>query len=235
MSTLDSPNRSKWRQFLRQVPFLAGLNEAAFEQVASACVRRELPAKTSLFYEGDEGYCLYVLGKGTIQIRKETASTPLVVAELHAGDVIGELALLDGQPRSATAITTTPCTLYELSRDRFLRCIQDHPELALAMVAVLTQRLREANEQLAHRQMPVETRLVAQLVARLALQPEPQIPPVLLGKLTNAELGRHLSTTRETISRKMDTLLQQGIVKRDTQGLWVLHPQQLQRFLKENA
>lgn len=231
MATTDTRNRGAWRQFLRQVPFFSGLDEVALEQVAAACIRRELPAKSFLFYEGDSGYCLYVIGRGTIQIRKEAAPSPLVVAERRAGEVIGELALLDGQPRSATAVTTTPCTLYELSRERFLECIQRRPELALGMLEVLTKRLREADDRLAQRLMEVEVRLAAFLLERVKQSTPEESGRVLLGKLTNAEIGRQIGATRETISRKMEPLVRHGIVLRDAEGLWILQPRKLQEAI----
>lgn len=211
---VESRGRGAWKQVLRQVPFFAGLDDEGLALIAEACTRRELPAKTYLFYEGDSGYCLYVIARGLVQIRKEAVPAPLIVAERGIGEVIGEMALLDGEPRSATAFTLKHCTLYELSRERFLQCIQRKPELALSMLEVLTQRLRQADDRLAHRLKPMEVRLATLLLERArGVSPEGN-GSVMLGRLVYADIGRVIGVARETISRQIAAWEKEGLVGR---------------------
>jgi CRP/FNR family transcriptional regulator, cyclic AMP receptor protein len=230
----EGRGRGAWKKILRQVPFFAELDDESLSLIAEACVRRELPAKTYLFYEGDSGFCLYVIGRGTIQIRKEAAPVPLIVAERGVGEVIGEMALLDGAPRSATAFTLKPCVVYELSRERFLLCIQRHPELALGMLEMLTQRLRQADDRMAHRLKPMEVRLATILLERAhGLEPDTD-GCLALGKLVYADLGRTIGVARETISRQIATWEKQGVVRRSAGRTLLCSPKALEQLTRES-
>jgi CRP/FNR family transcriptional regulator, cyclic AMP receptor protein len=225
--------RAAWTKFLRQVPFFSGLDATGLALIAEACVRRELPARSSLFFEGESGYCLYVIVRGSVQIRKEATPTPLVVAERGVGEVIGELALLDGKPRSATAITLRSCVLYELSRERFLQCIQRRPELALGMLSVLTQRLRQADDRATHRLKPLDVRLAALLLEKAQGTSPGPAGTLPLGRLVYAELGRTMGVARETVSRQFALWESQELVQRTDGRTVLLNPVALERLAQQ--
>ena len=212
-----------WKQALRQVPIFSGLDETALADIANACIRRVIVPGTYLFFEGDPGRCLFVIERGVLQIRKETDGEPLIVAERGAGEAVGEMALLDGNSRSATAVAKTKTVLYELSRDEFLERIRRRPELALKMLEVLAHRLREADNRTALRLRTVGDRLVSFLWDRAQQEAtndmESQV--ICLGNLTNAEIGRQIGAKRETVSREMALLEQKEVVERKGRDLWI--------------
>ena len=94
-----------------------------------------------IFREGDPGDCLFVIVEGEVDILVHGA----VVDHLAAGSVFGEMALIDGLPRSGTALAATDCKLAAISEKRFLRLIEQTPRFALQIMRVITERLRRTD------------------------------------------------------------------------------------------
>jgi CRP/FNR family transcriptional regulator, cyclic AMP receptor protein len=109
---------------------LAGLEQLSFE------------AGQQIFHQGEAGHLLYILLQGRVQISLD--EVPL--AELEPGTCFGEMALFDAQPRSATATALEDCVCLALSEDNLRALIQKSPQLTLALLQVLGQRLRQLNQ-----------------------------------------------------------------------------------------
>jgi len=99
---------------------------------------KPLPAGEVIFAQGDRGDLMYVVAQGTAQILVEGK----VVETVGVGGIVGEMALIDAEPRSATAITKTDCVLIPLDVERFAGLVARHPEFALQVMRVLAHRLR---------------------------------------------------------------------------------------------
>ena len=97
-----------------------------------------------IFQEGDSGDELFVVRDGEVAVKVRDA----VVETLGASEIFGEMALVDGKPRSATVVAQTDCVLVPIREKQFLLMIGEAPYFALAVMRVLVQRLREANAQL---------------------------------------------------------------------------------------
>lgn len=106
---------------------------------------RPCPAGTVLFEEGQPGDTMYVIQSGRVQISKRVGDTRVTIAQLGPGDCVGEMAILDGQPRSADALVAEDAVLVVLDRNTFEQMIRDHGEIAVRIMRKLSQRLREAN------------------------------------------------------------------------------------------
>ncbi len=94
-----------------------------------------------LFTEGDPAPCMYVVRAGTVQI----TSGKTVLEEARPGSILGEMALIDDKPRSATALAMTDCEIAVIDRNRFLSLVQQTPSFALDVMKVLSHRLRRTN------------------------------------------------------------------------------------------
>lgn len=101
-----------------------------------------------VFEEGDLGEKLYLVLSGTVRIRKESDLVATVLGEIGAGEMFGEMALLDSKPHSATAIAVGPTELAVYDKASFLASLRADPELALRVIESLARRLRATNEQL---------------------------------------------------------------------------------------
>lgn len=92
----------------------------------------------TIFSEGDPGDCMYAVVEGNVEIRLHGKT----VEQITPGGVFGEMALIDAQRRSATAVAATDCKLAAIPEKRFLRLVEQTPHFALQMMRVVTDRLR---------------------------------------------------------------------------------------------
>lgn len=96
-------------------------------------------AGTPIFHAGDTGSEMYVIREGRVAIRRGG----IVLNTLSAGDVFGEMALIDGSPRSADAVAESDCVIVPVNAERFDRMVQITPHFARTIMKVLTERLRD--------------------------------------------------------------------------------------------
>lgn len=145
---------------LRQVPLFQSLDDEAAAKLCSLMESREYNADTVLFRAGDTGDAMYLIESGKVRISVRTADgRELTLTDLEAGDFFGEMALLDGQARSADAATVADSRLAILSREPFLSFLASNPRFSLAMLIAVGNRLRRTDEllrRLATRNVNVE-------------------------------------------------------------------------------
>jgi CRP-like cAMP-binding protein/HEAT repeat protein len=125
--------------FLKRVPLLRDLSAYYLLEQAEIAEWHARSAGETLFAQGDKGEALYIICQGEVEVRLGER----VVAKLGAGECIGELALLDGEPRSATAVATCDTTLLEVASDRFKHLLLTQPPAARALLRTLDRRIRE--------------------------------------------------------------------------------------------
>ncbi|MBI5546280.1 MAG: Crp/Fnr family transcriptional regulator [Deltaproteobacteria bacterium] len=106
---------------------------------------RPCPRGTILFEEGQPGDRMYVIQSGKVEIIKRVGEVRFLLASLQQGDSVGEMALLDGQARSADAVVVEDATLLVIERDTFEQLIRENGEVAVRIMRKLSERLREAN------------------------------------------------------------------------------------------
>ena len=120
--------------------------------LAEAVTRRALPAGETLFSTGDPGEALYVVKEGRVELfLRDAAGQKIVLHVAGPGDVFGELALLDGGSRSATAVAIEDADLLELSRTHLGRIFQRRPEAALRLLGAMAHMTRRADDLLKSR------------------------------------------------------------------------------------
>ena len=137
---------------LRSVPLFASLDDLAASELRDLLVIRDVAGETSLFHSGDSGDSMYLIENGRVRISvRDVDGSDVTLAELAGGDFFGEMALLDGKPRSADATVIETARLAILSRENFLKFVRGNPEVALKMLSAITQRLRRTDELLRQR------------------------------------------------------------------------------------
>lgn len=134
---------------LRAIPLFDGLARGELEEIASILHRREYTPDEVLFRQGNPGVGMYIIREGHVEIVYEPTGDTL--AELDDGDFLGELALLNESPRSATAIARSESTLYGLYRPDLLGLVEHDTDLGvkllLRMSRVISKRLIHVNDQ----------------------------------------------------------------------------------------
>jgi CRP/FNR family transcriptional regulator, cyclic AMP receptor protein len=132
---------------LRSVPLFASLDDDAARELRSLLKSENVSHATPLFYKGDSGDAMYLIESGRVRISiKDQDGNEVTLAELAQGDFFGEMALIDGRQRSADAGVIEDARLAVLSRQAFLAFVRSSPDVALEMLAALTDRLRRTDE-----------------------------------------------------------------------------------------
>ena len=138
---------------LEQVELFDDLDGAALRALGAQMVLRTFAAGATVFREGDPGDWMGLLVAGEICVRKDAdARDSRTVAVETRKRVVGEMSLIDGEPRSATCVATRPATLLVLTRERFQKLTKERPELAFAVLMrvarVISRRLRATSGRL---------------------------------------------------------------------------------------
>ncbi len=115
---------------------------------------RKFTAGEFLFFEGDSSDFAYIIRSGRVEILKETPTGPVHLAVLGHGDVLGEMGLIDGRPRSATARACEPVVATAIDRTEFMRLILHQPREVLGLLRALFERLRSMNRMLEEYSVP---------------------------------------------------------------------------------
>jgi len=137
---------------LRSVPLFASLGDESAEALRELLELELRPAGSVLFRKGERGGAMYLIEGGRVRIHiRDRGGDDVTLAELAAGDFFGEMSILDGKPRSATATVSEEARLAVLSREHFHDFVQRSPEVALSMLAAITERLRQTDEMLRQR------------------------------------------------------------------------------------
>src|SRR6266496_80576 len=137
---------------IRSVPLFASLEDDEVRDLRSLLRTREAPADTELFHAGDLGDAMYLIESGRVRITiNDDDNKEIILAELAQGDFFGEMAIIDGKQRSASATVSENAVLAVLSRDDFLRFIRNNPGVALEMLSATFGRLRRTDKLLAQR------------------------------------------------------------------------------------
>lgn len=129
---------------LETTPMLEGIPAADHDEVTRATTRREYAANDVLFRRGDSGAEVYMLTRGAVRLVEglgDDRTQGRRIVSVHAGVMFGEVALLDGGPRTATAVFEAPSVVYALPRDALDRWSAERPELAAALMHTLANQL----------------------------------------------------------------------------------------------
>jgi CRP/FNR family transcriptional regulator, cyclic AMP receptor protein len=136
---------------LRHVPLFESLDAGAADELCELLESVDRKAGAVLFRAGDEGNAMYLIEHGTVRICvRAKDGHEVTLTELRRGDFFGEMALLDGKPRSADARVAEDARLAVLSREHFLSFVGNNPNVGLEMLTALANRLRHTDELLRH-------------------------------------------------------------------------------------
>jgi predicted CoA-binding protein/signal transduction histidine kinase len=131
--------------FLRKVPLFADLPEDDLSRLCEMVERVELPAGQELFAEGSVGDKAYVIESGDLEVIKDSGGRPVLLDLRRAGDVIGEIALLEDTPRTATLRARTESTLLAINQEQFDTLVNSSPTAARVLLNTVVARIRNMN------------------------------------------------------------------------------------------
>lgn len=220
---LDMPLGSPVLQSLSGIPFFGGLEPAALERLAASMRARRFRRGEVIFHIGDPGDALFVIVSGDVKISlpSETGDEA-ILATLRPGDVFGELALLDGAPRSASATALGATETVVLPRDRFRELLASEAGFRDALLASIAGELRRLTHHVEELHfLDITGRLAARLV-RLAEEggtPMPDGAIQLRANLTQADLAAMVGCTRQSVNKLLGQFTDDGLVRPEREGI----------------
>jgi CRP/FNR family cyclic AMP-dependent transcriptional regulator len=178
-------------------PVFRPLSEPARAKLAAASVRLCLEPGAVLFNAGDAGDAVYIIIEGEVEIRTGFSSGREVrFVTLGAGAIVGEMAALDGGPRSADVAATRRTQLSRIPRALLFEALEAEPKAAVALIGELSRRIRVANS-------AMEAKVILDLGGRLAqflLDAQNRVGTI---SMTQTEMARRLGVSREKVNRKL--------------------------------
>jgi CRP-like cAMP-binding protein len=219
-------------RMLADVPLFSTLEEAEQADLLSRLRKRRYRKGEMVFLRGDPGRDLYLIESGSVKICLTTADgKELTLALLGPGEFFGELALLDGEPRSSDAVVMEPSQFLLLERNDFRQFLLQHPQVAHRVMEVLSRRLRDNNQLVQDAAFFDIAARLARVILRLAEQVgQPDGSSVVIGRrLTQNELAGMVGTTRESVNKWLMEYERQGMIERQNGLIRVLKPEALQR------
>jgi CRP-like cAMP-binding protein len=199
---------------LRSSVLFQNADEQALSEIAKQLRRRRFRRHETIFHQGDPGDSLHIVSSGAVKIvLPSIEGDEAIIATLRSGDFFGELALIDGAPRSATAVALEPSETWTLSRDVFLATLDRSASLRDSLLAGLVRELRRLTGHVEELHfLDLAGRLSSRL-ARLAREAEPDANEVHLDwPYTQSDLASMIGGTRQSVNKLLSGLVERGLV-----------------------
>ncbi|MGB1109397.1 MAG: Crp/Fnr family transcriptional regulator [Gammaproteobacteria bacterium] len=203
------------RELLQHHYLFRDLSDDVLDRLSAMAHLKSLPAKQTIFLRGDEGGSLFGVLKGEVKV---CASTPggkeTVFGYLGAGDVLGEIALLDGRERDADAFTTRFTRMIEIRRGPFAELMSSEPQLAIHMVNMMCARVREFSERIEDYSILDSAGRLAKLILGEAKRHGRETKDGLLVDTLpyQGEIARMIGTSRISVNKHLQCWKREGIL-----------------------
>ena len=217
---------------LRDVSIFRGVGDAVLQRVAARLRRRSFRRGEVIFHHGDPAGAMHVIKSGRVKIHTPSEEGEETVITLyHEGECFGEMAALDGGPRSTSATAVEPTETLTLLREDLLSLLREDPDLALAIVQELIARLRRTNASLEEAfYLSLDARMARRLLEmaeaegrRTANGVEVPLP------LTQQELAGMVGVTRVSVNRLLGAFQDERLIRLNKGSFTVLDMEALRR------
>lgn len=196
--------------FLSTVPLFRELERSAVRGFAEVTREQRFAKGALIVSEGDIGDALYVVRSGEVKVvLVGDDGREVILQVLGIGDHFGELALIDGRPRSAHVVATHASILLVLRRPEFRRQVEQNPKVAWELMVELSRRLRQADGTIGSLVLLDVPGRVAKVLLEHATPGE---PASLVRQLTHQTIAQMIGASRETVSRAMSEFQEKGVI-----------------------
>ena len=207
-------------QLLKGVDLFSALSDAQIGQVASTAAEQNYKRGQNIVAQSETSDAFFLIAQGSVKVTANAVGgREVILATLGAGDFFGEMALMDGEPRSATVRTVAKTKLFRIDRESFLKSLRRQPDLALALLAEMSRRLRRADLQISSlalmrvwgRVSANILKLVEERRVRTKTQ-DAKFISIIHNRPTHKTIAAMSGTTRETVTRVFKLLVQRGAI-----------------------
>jgi len=229
----DSKGPAAQRSALHDHPIFRGVDDAAVKQLFKYAKVLAFKRGATIFARGDSGDRLYAVRSGTVRISISAPDGRGATFNLiGSNEIFGEIALLDGQKRTANAIAHTDCELLAIERRDFLPFLERQPKLALNFIELLCERLRRTSEQVEHVMLSdLSGRLAKTILALGTKDGEPNNTITA----TQREISEMVGATRESVNKELRRWAKQHWIALTPGEIAVLDQDALQGLTRKQA
>lgn len=234
-SRLDS-SRHVTTTYLQTIPLFAKLGDEPLAEIIPFLHPRAYAPGVTLFHQGMPGTMLYLIEEGRVRLSSTGHNGDEHTLSIYGpGEIFGELALLDGLPRSASAVTITDTAVWLLAKTDLDRLMEQYPPVARSMNRILAARLRASATH-------VEAIIFQDVIGRLAYEllnlsehhgRKTRQGIMIDMPLTQADLGSIIGATRESVNKALATLRNRQLIRVDGTQITILNSAGLQNLLIE--
>ncbi|MEX0683184.1 MAG: Crp/Fnr family transcriptional regulator [Dehalococcoidia bacterium] len=221
------------QQLLERVPFLAVLSGEDLTWLAKRVLRRTYKRGDIIFLKDDPGHSMFIVEDGSVRIYVPGAQgADLTLAVMDEGEFFGDLSLLDGRPRSASAEAARDATLLTLEREDLTELVRSRPDAALAILMVIAGRLRETDQMASDLAfLDVSGRLARRLLDLAASNGKEREGGVLINSpITQEELANMIGVTRESVNRNLGMFRRLGLIAREGRRIVIRDTERLRTY-----
>jgi CRP/FNR family cyclic AMP-dependent transcriptional regulator len=213
---------------LRNHPLFRDLPSAVIEHLGSYMKTRRVARGTAIFAKGDPGTGLMGVLAGSVKVSVASAEgKDIVLNVFREGEVFGEIALLDGRPRTADATAMSDCELIVIERRDFVPFLSGHPDVMLKFIEILCSRLRHTSEQVQDITfLNLPTRL-AKTLLQLTGAGEEGSAAKRKAAITQREISQMIGMSRESTNKQLRAWEKRGWIKLERGGVAILAPDKL--------
>ena len=220
-------------ELLQSVALFWDLSEEELGYISEKMIARHYKSGKFIFLEDSEGEQCFFVVQGSVKVtRLSKDGREVILAMLNEGEFFGEMALLDGESRSANVIALEETEVLTLNREDFLVVLHDYPQIAIQLLKEMADRLRKSDRQIASLSLSDAEKRIALCIIRFADEQgiikrgQVSIPKMPIQQ----DIANMAGTSRETVSRAINLLEKEHFIKRQGRELLILDYKQ---FIKE--
>lgn len=205
---------------LASIPLFSGLDARTREVVEQHSALRAVRKNTVVIQKGDESGVLYVVISGRLKVTvADGQGKEVILNTLGPGDYFGELAILGDMPRTATVMSLEDSKLLTLSRKAFLDLVREQPDIALAVIRNLTERVSQLTEQVGRLALGDVYSRIRDVLNAQAVE---EGGVLVTGRFTQSEIAQMVGSSREMVSRVFKDLREGGYIRLDDKRVVIL-------------
>ena len=220
-------------ELLQSVALFWDLSEEELGYISEKMIARHYESGKFIFLEDSEGEQCFFVVQGSVKVtRLSKDGREVILAMLNEGEFFGEMALLDGESRSANVIALEETEVLTLNREDFLVVLHDYPQIAIQLLKEMADRLRKSDRQIASLSLSDAEKRIALCIIRFADEQgiikrgQVSIPKMPIQQ----DIANMAGTSRETVSRAINLLEKEHFIKRKGRELLILD---YKAFIKE--
>ncbi|OGV97022.1 MAG: hypothetical protein A2Z59_05940 [Nitrospinae bacterium RIFCSPLOWO2_02_39_17] len=223
---------NKW--FLRRIQIFSELSDKELKKFLGILSEKTYKDGEVIFHKDDPGSSLFILKSGLVKISiNDKKGNEYILKIMYPFDFFGEMALLDGQSRSATVTSLEKSAALIIKREHFISLIEKHPQIALSIMTVLSRRLRKTDEKIGNLRFADAYGKVAEIILDIAdesgIRNKSDI--VVNLKLNRQGLADFAGVSRETVTRILNEFKKSGCIKMEKGKITILNEAMLRREL----